>query len=153
MTDSTTPQDSPASWVADHIHRYVATGGEDGHLWHGPDGSLTEGVPTLLLTTTGRRSGQPRRTALIYGQDGEDYLLVASQGGAPKHPLWYENLLADPTVTLQVKSDVFTATARTATAAEKARLWPGMAKVWPPYDDYVKRTDRDIPIVILTRAS
>jgi deazaflavin-dependent oxidoreductase (nitroreductase family) len=152
VTESTTPQDSPSPWVADHIGRYVATGGEDGHLWYGPGGSLAEGVPTLLLTTTGRRSGQPRRTALIYGRDGEDYLLVASQGGSPAHPLWYGNLVADPTVTLQVKADVFTATARTATPEEKARLWPVMTRLWPPYDDYVKRTDRDIPVVVLTPA-
>jgi deazaflavin-dependent oxidoreductase (nitroreductase family) len=152
MTE-TTPIDSPSPWVAEHINRYLETGGEDGHLWRGIDGSVTAGVPTLLLTTTGRRSGQPRRTALIYGRDGEDYLLIASQGGAPTHPLWYHNLVADPHVTLQVKADVIDGTARTATPEEKARLWPVMVAVWPFYDDYVKRTDRDIPVIIVTPTS
>ncbi|WP_045879844.1 nitroreductase family deazaflavin-dependent oxidoreductase [Pseudofrankia sp. DC12] len=153
MTSSTTPTDSPNAWVADHTRKYLESGGEEGHLWHGPDGKLAEGVPTLLLTTIGRRSGQPRRTALIYGQDGDDYLVIASKGGAAAHPLWYENLLANPDVTLQVRSDSFDATAHTATPEEKARLWPVMAKVWPPYDDYQKKTDREIPVVILTRKS
>jgi deazaflavin-dependent oxidoreductase (nitroreductase family) len=148
---STTPTDSPNRYIAGHTRRYVETGGEEGHLWYGPDGKLAEGVPTLLLTTIGRHSGQARRTPLIYGQDGDHYLLVASQGGAPQHPSWYLNLVANPNVTLQVKADVFDATARTATAPEKARLWPLMAKVWPPYDDYQTKTARDIPVVILTR--
>ncbi|MBL7497237.1 nitroreductase family deazaflavin-dependent oxidoreductase [Frankia sp. CNm7] len=153
MAKSTAPSLSPTNWVADHTQRYLDSGGENGHLWYGPNGELSEGVPTLLLTTTGRRSGQPRRTALIYGQDGGDYVIVASVGGAPKHPLWYLNLTADPAVTVQVGADVFEATARVATPDEKARLWPRMVEVWPPYADYQKRTDRDIPVVLLTRAS
>ena len=97
--------DSPTEWVADHITRYVETNGEDGHMWRG--------VPTLLLTTTGRKSGALRRTALIYGTLGSDYLLVASKGGFPTHPLWYTNLEADAVVTLQVGADVFQARAST----------------------------------------
>ncbi|OHV56929.1 nitroreductase family deazaflavin-dependent oxidoreductase [Pseudofrankia sp. BMG5.36] len=153
MSESTTPTDSPNKWVADHTRTYVESGGEEGHLWYGPDGSLAEGVPTLLLTTIGRRSGQPRRTALIYSQDGDDYLVVASKGGAQAHPLWYRNLVDNPEVELQVKADAFKATARTATPQEKARLWPKMVEVWPPYTDYQKRTDRDIPVVVLTSVS
>jgi deazaflavin-dependent oxidoreductase (nitroreductase family) len=154
MSESTTtPTDSPSEWVADHIRKYVASGGEEGYLWHGADGSFAPGAPILLLTTTGRKSGQARRTALIFGQDGDDYLIVASKGGAPEHPLWYGNLVANPEVELQVKADVFKATARTATAEEKTRLWPKMVDVWPDYANYQTRTDRDIPIVILTRAS
>jgi len=136
--------DSPVGWVAEHVRRYVETGGEQGHEWK-------PGVPTLVLTTTGRKSGLPRRTGLIYGQDGADYVVVASQGGADEHPLWYRNLLADPTVTVQVKSETFDARARTADPAEKARLWPVMAAIWPAYDDYQAKTDRDIPVVILER--
>jgi deazaflavin-dependent oxidoreductase (nitroreductase family) len=151
MPDTQTPQDSPNAWVAEHTRRYVDSGGEDGHLWYGPDGSLTEGVPTLLLTTTGRTSGLPRRTALIYGLDGDRYVVVASQGGAPTHPLWYLNLVRSPAVSVQVRTETFSAHARTATAEEKARLWPMMNEIWPPYDEYQTRTDRAIPVVILEK--
>ncbi len=126
------------------MRRYIASGGKDGHLW--------EGVPTLLLTTTGRRSGQSRTTPLIYGRDGERYLVVASRGGAPKHPDWYENLVAHSEVHVQVMADRFKARARTATAAEKPTLWKTMTAIWPPYDEYQTRTPREIPVVILERA-
>lgn len=135
--------DSPTSWVKEHIDEYVATGGAQGHIWNG--------VPTLLLTTTGRRSGEPRRTALIYGRYGKDYVIVASKGGAPKHPLWYLNLQANPRVTVQVEDEVFDAVARDATAEEREEVWPEMAKIWPDYDNYQQKTDRHIPVVILTR--
>ncbi|MFI6262249.1 nitroreductase family deazaflavin-dependent oxidoreductase [Micromonospora sp. NPDC051006] len=144
MTSSEQVVDSPTSWVADHIHRYVQTGGADGHEWR-------PGVFTLLLTTRGRRSGKPRRTALIYGRDGENYLVVASQGGAPEHPAWYRNLLADPVVEVQVGAETFTARARTATPEEKPRMWKTMAAIWPAYDDYQTKTDREIPVVVLER--
>ncbi|MEV6690386.1 nitroreductase family deazaflavin-dependent oxidoreductase [Micromonospora sp. NPDC051196] len=136
--------DSPAGWVAEHINRYVATDGTEGHEWR-------PGVFTLLLTTRGRRSGQLRRTALIYGRDGEAYVVVASQGGDPRHPAWYLNLQADPTTQVQVGAERFTARARTATAEEKARLWPVMTDIWPAYDDYQAKTERDIPVVLLER--
>lgn len=106
---------------------------------------------TLLLTTRGRRSGALRRTALIYGRDGDDYLVVASQGGAPRHPAWYLNLLADPRAEVQVGAERFTARARIATPEEKPRMWETMAKIWPAYDDYQARTDREIPVVVLER--
>ena len=125
------------------MRRYIASGGQDGHLW--------EGVTTLLLTTTGRRSGQTRTTPLIYGRDGDRYLVVASRGGAPTHPSWYENLAAQPLVQVQVMADRFKARARTATAAEKPALWKTMAAIWPPYDEYQARTPREIPVVILER--
>jgi deazaflavin-dependent oxidoreductase (nitroreductase family) len=139
----TTPVDSPQDWVADHIRRYVATGGEDGHLWRG--------VPTLLLTTTGRTTGVPRRTALIYGTDGDDLVVVASQGGAPEHPNWYRNLDADPRVEVQVRADRFDATARTASGPDRSRLWLLMTSIWPAYDDYQAKTAREIPVVVLRR--
>ena len=134
--------DSPEGWVKEHIRRYVATGGADGHDWK-------PGVPTLLLTTRGRRSGKLRRTALIYGRAGDAYVVVASQGGAPEHPAWYLNLDADPAVQVQVRADVFAARARTATGPERDRLWREMAAIWPAYDDYQRRTDREIPVVVL----
>ena len=125
------------------MRRYIASGGQDGHLW--------EGVTTLLLTTTGRRSGQTRTTPLIYGRDGDRYLVVASRGGAPTHPSWYENLAAQPLVEVQVMGDRFKARAHTATAAEKPALWKTMAAIWPPYDEYQARAPREIPVVILER--
>jgi len=137
--------DSPVGWVADHIREYVDTGGEKGHEWRG--------VPTLLLTTTGRRTGQRHRTALIYGQDGENYVLVASKGGAAKNPAWYLNLDANPDVEVQVMKDVFPARARTATGPERDRLWRLMTQTWPAYDDYQTRTEREIPVVVLERVS
>jgi deazaflavin-dependent oxidoreductase (nitroreductase family) len=125
------------------MRRYLESGGRDGHIW--------EGVTTLLLTTTGRRSGQPRTTPLIYGRAGERYLVVASRGGAPEHPDWYENLVAQPVVQVQVMADRFSARARTATAAEKPALWKTMTSIWPPYEEYQTRTAREIPVVILER--
>ena len=144
MTDSEQVVDSPRGWVNEHIQRYVDTGGEDGHEWR-------PGVPTLLLTTRGRKSGVLRRTALIYGRDADAYLVVASQGGSPRHPAWYLNLVAEPQVHVQVGSEGFDARARPATAEERARLWPEMTRIWPAYDDYQRKTDREIPVVVLTR--
>jgi deazaflavin-dependent oxidoreductase (nitroreductase family) len=130
-------------WIVDHMNRYLATDGRDGHIWNG--------VPTLLLTTTGRKSKQPQMLPLIYGKDGDRYLIVASKGGNPSHPAWYLNLVAKPEVKVQVAADKFTARARTADAGEKKRLWPIMTKVWPAYDEYQSKTSRDIPVVILER--
>ena len=141
-TDEPTPQDSPTDWVAEHIRSYVETGGENGHLFMG--------WPTLLLTTRGRRSGKLRRTPLIYGQDGDRYLLVASNAGSAHHPAWYLNVTAHPEVTVQVRADTFTARARTASAEERRLLWPTMAAVFPRYDTYQAQTDRELPLVILS---
>jgi len=135
-------QDSPTDWVAQHVHRYVETGGQSGHEWQ-------PGVPTLLITTRGRKSGTLHRTALIYGRDGDRYLVVASRGGSPLHPSWYLNLVDHPEVDLQVGPAKFSARARTADADEKPRLWSIMASIWPDYDSYQSKTNRDIPVVIL----
>ncbi|MDX8036025.1 nitroreductase family deazaflavin-dependent oxidoreductase [Lentzea sp. BCCO 10_0856] len=135
--------DSPTAWVAEHIRAYVETDGESGHFY--------QGWPTLLLTTRGRKSGTLRRTALIYGQDADRYLLVGSNSGAPTHPAWYLNAVAHPEITVQVAGDTFTARARTATAEEKRLLWPRMASIFPLYDDYQAKADRDIPLVIIER--
>jgi deazaflavin-dependent oxidoreductase (nitroreductase family) len=127
----------------EHVDRYRATGGEEGHDWRG--------THTLILTTTGRHSGEQRSTPLIYGQSGEDYLIVASQGGAPNHPSWYLNLSENPEVEVQVKDDRFKARARTATPDEKPRLWKIMTEQWPDYDKYQQQTEREIPLVVLER--
>lgn len=137
--------DSPVNWVAQHIRSYAESDGAKGHHWRG--------VNTLLLTTRGRKSGKLRRTALIYGQDGDRYIVVASKGGAQKHPAWYLNLAATPEVQLQVGAEKFTAHARTATAEEKPALWRLMTAVWPDYDSYQKKTKREIPVVVLERST
>lgn len=127
----------------EHVEKYRETGGEVGHEWQ-------PGVYTLLLTTTRRRTGDPYTTPLIYGRDGDDYVVVASKGGADDHPDWYLNLEADPAVGIEVADRELAARARTASPEEKARLWPMMAEIWPDYDKYAASTDRDIPVVVLT---
>jgi deazaflavin-dependent oxidoreductase (nitroreductase family) len=136
--------DSPRGWVARHVRRYVETDGRSGHRW--------SGVNSLLLTTRGRKSGRLRRTALIYGRDGDRFLVVASQGGARKHPSWYLNLVDNPEVHVQVAAEKFPARARAATAKEKPKLWRIMTSIWPEYDRYQARTSRDIPLVTLERS-
>jgi deazaflavin-dependent oxidoreductase (nitroreductase family) len=137
--------DSPEGWVARHIRRYVASDGANGHEWR-------PGVFTLLLTTRGRRSGKLRRTALIYGRDGDRYLVVASLGGSARHPAWYLNLVEHPEVEVQVGAERFAATARPASAEEKPRLWALMTAIYPTYQSFQRKTRRDIPVVILERA-
>jgi deazaflavin-dependent oxidoreductase (nitroreductase family) len=133
--------DSPTRWVARHVRRYVRSDGASGHRWHG--------VHTLLLTTRGRSSGKLHRTALIYGVDGDRYVVVASNGGAKRHPSWYLNLTEQPSVAVQVAAERFEARARTATGAERPRLWRAMATIWPDYARYQAKTDREIPVVLL----
>jgi deazaflavin-dependent oxidoreductase (nitroreductase family) len=136
-----TTQGPQPGWQREHMQRYIETNGAEGHLWRG--------VPTLLLTTRGRRSGEEHTTPLIYGRDGDRYLVVASRGGADKHPQWYLNLAANPEVRVQVMADKFRARARAATDTEKPALWDKMAAIWPAYNDYQQRTRRSIPVVIL----
>jgi len=128
----------------EHVDRYVATDGEEGHDWRG--------TTTLILTTRGRRSAQQRSTPLIYQRDGDALLVVASKGGADQPPAWYLNLVADPAVTVQVRGERFGARARVATAQEKPAMWQKMVATWPAYDDYQQKTSREIPVVVLERA-
>lgn len=130
----------------EHVKRYRETGGEVGHIWK-------EGSTVLLLTTTGRTSGEPRTIPLIYAEDGGRYVIVASKGGAPEHPGWYENLSKTPEVELQVKDEVFPARARTAEGEERERLWQKANEVWTHYDEYQANTDREIPVVVLERSA
>ncbi len=115
-------------------------------------GKLSSGVPFMLLTTIGRKSGKPRTKPLAYLRDGEDIVCVASQGGRANHPLWYSNLVANPDCTVQIGNDVENRRARTASTAEKERLWPLLVQMYPDYDNYQSWTDREIPVVILERA-
>ena len=140
-TDPLHPIDNAQGWVARNIHDYLATDGRRG-------GSMGN-APLLLLTTQGAKSGLWRRTMLIYGEDDGRLVIVASLGGAPKHPSWYLNLTAHPEVHLQVYDRKFTATARTASAEEKPDLWQRMVKIWPDYANYQVRTEREIPVIVL----
>jgi len=135
-------QDASHLHGPEHVRSYRETDGEVGHDWR-------KGSSVLLLTTTGRRSGEPRTTPLIYGRRGDDYLVVASKGGSPEPPAWYVNLREQPDVEVQVLGERFPARARTATAEEKSELWQEMVRHWPDYDSYQRRTDRDIPVVVL----
>ncbi|HZP73149.1 MAG TPA: nitroreductase family deazaflavin-dependent oxidoreductase [Gaiellaceae bacterium] len=140
MTDAT------KLYGAEHVRSYRETGGEVGHIWK-------EGSTILLLTTKGRKTGEPRTTPLIYAEDGDRYVIVASQGGAPTHPGWYRNLAKDSHVEVQVRDEVFPATARTAEGDERERLWRKANEVWRHYDEYAKKTDRKIPVVVLERTA
>jgi deazaflavin-dependent oxidoreductase (nitroreductase family) len=129
----------------EHVRVYRETGGERGYRWRG-------GTTILLLTTTGRSSGKERTTPLIHRTDDGRWVVVASRGGAPEHPDWYKNLVADPAATIQVKAERIPVRARTAEGEERVRLWDLMTEVWPPYDDYQRKTKREIPVVVLERA-
>ncbi|GAB3161278.1 nitroreductase family deazaflavin-dependent oxidoreductase [Amycolatopsis sp. NPDC004378] len=134
--------DSSWDWVAEQTRTYLASGGTEGHE--------SNGVSTLILATTGRRTGEARRTCLIYGTSGDDFVVVASKGGADEDPAWFKNLQAEPSVGVQVGTRRFTARARVASAAEREALWPRMTRIFPLYDEYATKTDRVIPIVLLT---
>jgi deazaflavin-dependent oxidoreductase (nitroreductase family) len=133
--------DSPNAWVAEHVRRFVATGG-----------NARPGMNDLLLTTRGRRSGKLRRTALVYARDGDRYVVAASNGGAGRHPAWFLNLVADPGVIVQTGTETFAGQARTATADEKPRLWELMVATMPSYQGYQEATTRDIPVVLIEPA-
>ncbi|UJW32333.1 nitroreductase family deazaflavin-dependent oxidoreductase [Saccharothrix sp. AJ9571] len=134
--------DSPWDWVAEQTRNYLASGGVEGHE--------SNGVHTLVLATTGRKTGTPRRTCLIYGKAGEDFVVVASKGGANDDPAWFKNLEANPSVGVQAGTRRFTARARVATTVERTPLWYQMAAIFPLYDEYAEKTAREIPIVLLT---
>jgi deazaflavin-dependent oxidoreductase (nitroreductase family) len=136
-------------WIKNHLSRYLATNGEDGYFWDASIGGGKGLVPTLLLTTVGRKSGRVLTMPLIFGRAGPDYVVVASKGGAPEHPAWYLNLEANPEVQVQVKAEKFTARAHTAQGAERAALWAKMVEIYGPYAQYQTKTDRQIPVVVL----
>lgn len=124
----------------EHVRRYRETDGEVGGIWNGA---------ACCILTTSRSSGAHRDTPLIYGRDGDSIVLVASAGGSPTDPWWYRDLVREPTVRVQVLADHWRAVARTASGAEKERLWSQMAAIWPDYDSYRHKTERDIPVVVL----
>jgi deazaflavin-dependent oxidoreductase (nitroreductase family) len=127
----------------EHVRVYRETGGERGYRWRG--------TTILLLTTEGRRSGESRTTPLIHRTDGDRWIVVASKGGAAAHPGWFENLQANPEVTIQIRDEVLAVSTSVAEGAERERLWSLMSEVWPAYEEYQRKTDREIPVVVLSR--
>lgn len=149
MSDAKLAPNMPG-WMVDHANKYLSSGGTEGHLYTvTPPGYSEMTVPSLLLTTTGRRSGEKFIFPLFYGTTGNGWFIVASKGGAAEHPGWYRNILANPEVEVQVGTRKVTARARTAEGAERERLWQDALKVWPPYADYARKTEREIPVVVL----
>lgn len=135
-----------SAFVKVHVGLYRASGGRLG-------ARLRKGVPVLLLTTTGRKSGKRRTTPLLYVEEGDRYVVIASAGGAPSHPAWYLNLRSNPAATIQVGGRKLAVTAETAGPEERAGLWPKLTRMWPQYDDYQAKTRREIPVVVLARSA
>jgi deazaflavin-dependent oxidoreductase (nitroreductase family) len=149
MTDAKLAPNLP-DWMVDHANRYLASGGADGHMYKmALPGKPEMTVPSLLLTTTGRKSGEKFVFPLFYGKAGDSYFVIASKGGAPQHPGWYRNILANPEVEVQAGTTKVKARARTATGEERARLWEQSLGFWPPYAEYQLKTGREIPVVVL----
>lgn len=150
MTETQIAPNLP-QWMKDHVDRYLSSGGTDGHMYKITLPNMPElTVPSLLLVTKGRKSGQKFLFPLFYGRAGKGYFVVASKGGAPEHPGWYRNLLANPEVEIQVGTEKMKARTRIASGEERARLWKEGVVFWPPYADYqVKAGSREIPVVVL----
>ncbi len=150
MADAKVPAGMPG-WIQKHAKQYLESGGQDGHMW---DSSAVGGpglIPTLLLTTTGRKSGTKQTVPLIYGKTARGVVIIASKGGAPEHPGWYRNLEASPEVEVQVGTEHFHATATTVEDPERAKLWDQMVGIYPPYTAYQQKTPRRIPVIELVR--
>lgn len=137
------PNDDDQLFGSEHVRVYRDTGGERGFHWRG--------TTILLLSTRGRRSGEPRMTPLIHRTDGARWVVVASKGGAPQNPAWFENLESDPDASIQVMGEQIPVRASVAEGEERARLWSLMTEVWPAYDEYQTKTEREIPVVVLSR--
>jgi deazaflavin-dependent oxidoreductase (nitroreductase family) len=134
---------SPQRWVAEQVDRYEESGGNEGTTL------MNTGLPVVIVTHRGVKTGAIRKTPLMRVVDGKNYVLVASQGGAPKHPLWYHNLKADPSVEIRDKGEVHTMRVREVVdPVERKRLWDLAVKAYPPYEDYQRKTDRLIPVFV-----
>ena len=146
---STTIEIGKPGWQDEHLELYLRTDGAEGHLVDFSRAGGPAQTPCLILKTTGRKSGEPKRLPLIYGKDGGRFVIVASKGGAPNHPAWYLNLEAQPQVEFQVVDKKYRGVARTAQGGERERLFAMMAEIFPPYLAYKARTEREIPVVLL----
>jgi deazaflavin-dependent oxidoreductase (nitroreductase family) len=149
MTEAKLAPNLPG-WMVDHANRYLSSGGSEGHMYKMAQPGRPEiTVPSLLLTTTGRKSGEKFIFPLFYGEDKGKVFIIASKGGAPEHPGWYKNIEANPLVEVMVGTKKYQAKAHTVSGAERERLWEKSLTFWPPYADYKKKTDREIPVVVL----
>lgn len=135
-------------WIADHVEMYLKDP-EKAHMWDASLGGGTGMIPTLLLVTRGRKSGETKMLPLIYKKVGSGYVIIASKGGAPAHPAWYLNLKSDPDCEIRVGKDIFKARARVAEGKEREQLWRELVEVYAPYTLYQERTQREIPVVVL----
>ena len=134
---------SPSDWVAEQVDLYESSGGTKGITLR------DTGLPVIIVTNRGRKTGAIRKTPLMRVVDGKNYVLIASQGGAPKHPLWYHNLKADPNIEIRDKAEVYRMRIREVVDAdERERLWKLAVQAYPPYQDYQERTDRVIPVLV-----
>ncbi len=140
------------NWMAEHLQRYLRSNGEDGFYVDFRAIGGPARVPTLILTTTGRRSGKPLMLPLIFGHFDGKHVIIASKGGAAEHPAWFLNLQANPLADIQVKADKLRVRARVAAGEERTRLWQRMAAIYPAFDTYQARTAREIPVVVLEPA-
>ncbi|SME93294.1 nitroreductase family deazaflavin-dependent oxidoreductase [Streptomyces sp. Amel2xC10] len=138
---------SPTQWVREQVELYESSGGTEGTTLQ------DTGLPVILLTTRGARSGKIRKTPLMRVEHDGRYAVVASKGGAPEHPVWYHNVKADPRVELRDRTVTQDMTAREVTGEERAQWWERAVAAFPPYADYQKKTDREIPVFVLTPAT
>lgn len=138
-------------WIQKHVKQYLESGGQEGHMWDSSAAGGPGPLPTLLLTTVGRKTGTKHLVPLLYGETAAGVVVIASKGGAPEHPGWYRNLVANPDAEIQVGTKTFRAKASTVESAERAPLWRQMVEMYPPYADYQKKTERQIPVVLLKR--
>ena len=150
MSDVNVPAAMPG-WVQKHVKAYLESGGREGHMWDASTVGFKGVLPCLLLTTTGRKTGDKHLLPLIYGKHPKGVVIIASKGGAPKHPGWYLNLVANPEAEVQVGTEKFRVRASTVTGPERAKLWNQLVEIYSPYTDYQKATQREIPVVLLER--
>jgi deazaflavin-dependent oxidoreductase (nitroreductase family) len=143
---------SESGWIAEHRKKYLEDGAA-AHLWDSTFAGGPGPLPTLLLTTQGRKSGTPSLMPLLYGKVAGGYAIIASKGGAPKHPGWYHNLLGQDVVKVKVANDEFSARWREVSGAERTAIWQQMAAMYPPFTDYQAKTDRQIPVIVLERVA
>lgn len=138
-------------WIQDHLRRYLESNGKDGHYFDASAVGATGLVPSLLLTTIGRKSGKRTTMPLFYGETDSGYVVIGSKGGSDTHPAWHLNLLSDPSAEVQVGEHHYAVRARVASGEERSRLWEQMVAVYPPYTNYQRATSREIPVIVLER--
>ncbi|MDC0035143.1 nitroreductase family deazaflavin-dependent oxidoreductase [Chloroflexi bacterium] len=139
---------SPRDWVREQVELYESSGGKEAT-------TLREtGLPVIIVTNTGNKTGAVRKTPLMRAVDGSNYILIASTGGAPKHPVWYYNLRANPSVKIQDESDIYDMTVREIVSSdERKKLWDIAVAAYPPYKEYQEKTDRVIPVFLAEPSS